>query len=222
MTDLRQLLGARLDNKDEASRRFLAAAAPTVHTCMHRHDRKPLRQWLGSCTGHSAAQALNTRRLHKPRWPYKTDDDAMDYYTWATQHDIYRGQMPEEDTGSSVLAAAQAVRSFGQIERFNWSFGYDHMLGTLMLDPVIVGTLWLENMFEPDSKGFLDIAGPVAGGHAYLIIGFNARDDYFTILNTWGQGWGRNGRAKIPGPAMRRLIEDDGEAVTYDAEGGNQ
>jgi hypothetical protein len=214
MTDLRELLGARLDNKDERSRGFQAQAAPSIHTIMHRHYPRPLHQWLGSCTGHSAAQALNTVRLHKRRWPYKTDADAMDFYTWATQHDIYPGQMPEEDTGSSILAAAQAVRSFDQIDRFNWAFGYDHMLGALMLDPVVVGTIWPDNMFEPDSRGFLDVSGRVDSAHAYLILGYSLRGDYFTMLNSWGR-WGRNGRAKIPGPKMRYLLEADGEALTY-------
>ena len=218
MTDTRiALLGAHLDNKDPQSRKFQAAAAPSIHTVMHRHDRKPLAQWIGSCTGHSAAQALNTRRLHKPRWPYKTDADAMDYYTWATQHDIYRGQMPEEDTGSSVLAAAQAVRAFGHIERFNWAFGYEHFLASLMLDPVVVGTVWRDNMFDTNSKGFLDVSGPIVGGHAYLILGYSLRFDYFTMLQSWPLPWGfrGTGRARISGPSMRSLIEDDGEATTY-------
>lgn len=217
MVDLRDLLGARLDNKDPKSWGFQARAAASIHTVMHRHYPKPLAQWIGSCTGHSAAQALNTKRLHKPRRLYKTDADAMDYYTWATQHDIYPGAMPDQDTGSSVLAAAQAVRAFGDSSGFNWAFGYDHMLAALMLDPVVVGTVWRDNMWETNSKGFLDVSGPVVGGHAYLILGYNVRHDYLTMLQSWPLPWGFHGtgRARIPGPRMRELLADDGEATTY-------
>lgn len=212
-----QLLGARLDGKDERSRAFRAPLAETVHTVMHRHYGPVLNQWVGSCTGHSAAQNLNCKPLHQPRTPYKTEGVAMDIYKLATRMDPWPGSYPPDDTGSSCLAAAKATKQFGFITNYRWAFGYDQMLAALMLSPVVLGTNWLDGMFHPDSKGFLNLSGSVAGGHAYLIIGYAAHAGYFTLLNSWSVAWGRRGRARIKAADMKRLIEDDGEAVIYTA-----
>lgn len=214
-----QLLGARLDGKDERSRNFRAPLAQDIHTVQHKHYGWILNQWVGSCTGHSAAQALNTRPYHKPRSPYKTDSDAMNIYSWATRFDIWDGWYDltkgRDDTGSSVTAAGKATQHLGFINSYRWMFGYDEFLAGLMLNAVLVGTVWKRNMFNPDSKGFLDVSGPVDGGHAYLVLGYSRVYEYFTILNSWGIGWGRKGKARIKADDMRRLIEDDGEAVVY-------
>ena len=214
-----QFLGARLDGKDERSRSFRAPQAAEIHSVHYRHYGPILDQWVGSCTGHSAAQALNCKPYHTSRTPYKTDADAMRLYSRATQLDPWPGWYDiaknYEDTGSSVLAAAKAAREFGFISEYRWAFGYEEMLAALMLSPVVVGTNWLRGMFEPSPTGFLNASGPVAGGHAYLIVGYSRVFKYFTMLNSWGPSWGRKGKARIKADDMRRLIEDDGEAVTY-------
>ena len=210
-----QLLGARLDGKDERSRAFRAPQAAEIHTVQHTHYGPVLNQWVGSCTGHSAAQALNTKPYHKPRTPYLNDEHAMDFYEWATRNDPWAGEYPPTDTGSSVLAAAKAAQHFGFIQGYRWAFGYDQMQAALMLNAVVIGTVWKRNMGRPDARGFLDVSGPVDGGHAYLVVGYSRVFDYFTILNSWGIGWGRRGKARIKAADMRRLLEDDGEAVVY-------
>jgi hypothetical protein len=215
MADLQQLLGARLDGKDERSRAFRAPLAAEIHTVRHTHYGPVLRQWVGSCTGHSATQNLNCRPLHVPRTPYKTDGTAMYIYQLATTLDPWPGAYPPEDTGSSCLAAAKAAQQLGMISAYRWAFGYNEMLAALMLQPVVVGTVWNDRMFNPGRYGFLDVSGSVVGGHAYLITGYAAYAGYFTILNSWGVDWGRRGYARIKAADMRRLIEDDGEAVVY-------
>jgi hypothetical protein len=209
-----QLLGARLDGKDERSRAFRAPLAAEIHTVQHKHFGPILNQWVGSCTGHSATQNLNCRPLHIARKPYYNDSTAMRIYSRATQIDPWPGSYPPEDTGSSCLAAAKATKEFGFITAYRWAFGYDQMLAALMLNPVVIGTTWYDNMFEPNTLGFLDVSGRVAGGHAYLVVGYSRVFKYFTILNSWGN-WGRKGKARIKADDMRRLIEDDGEAVVY-------
>jgi hypothetical protein len=210
-----RLLGARLDGKDERSRNFQAPQAATIHTVRHHHYGPILDQWVGSCTGHSAAQSLNCKPLHEPRESYATDTTAMDIYHLATTIDPWPGEYPPADTGSSVLCAAKATQQLGHIGGYRWAFGFDQMLAALMLSPVVVGTNWLQNMFQPDGKGFLDVTGSVAGGHAYLIVGYTAKARYFTMLNSWGIGWGKRGFAKIREADMRKLLEDDGEATVY-------
>ena len=210
-----RLLGARLDGKDERSRNFQALQAPIVHTVRHAHYGPILDQWVGSCTGHSAAQNLNCKPLHERREAYATDSTAMDIYHLATTLDPWPGVYPPTDTGSSVLAAAKATQKIGHISSYRWAFGFDQMLAALMLTPVVVGTNWLQNMFNPDHNGYLNVSGSVAGGHAYLIVGYASKARYFTMLNSWSVGWGKRGYAKIREADMRRLIEDDGEAAVY-------
>src|SRR5215217_2553759 len=133
------LLGARLDGKDERSRAFGAPLAAEIHTVRHDHYGPILNQWVGSCTGHSAAQNLNCRPLHKARAPYKTEAQAMDIYELATTLDPWPGAYPPNDTGSSVLAAAKAAQQLLFISSYRWAFGYDQMLAALMLQPVVIG-----------------------------------------------------------------------------------
>lgn len=210
-----QLLGARLDGKDEQSRAFRAPLAEEIHTVQHKHYGPVLNQWVGSCTGHSAAQNLNCKPLHTAREVYYNDSDAMSIYSLATTLDPWPGQYPPEDTGSSCLAAAKATKEFGHISAYRWAFGYNQMLAALMFNPVVIGTNWYDEMFHPTHVGFLNVSGPLAGGHAYLVVGYSKVYKYFTILNSWGIGWGRHGKARIKADDMRRLIEDDGEAVVY-------
>lgn len=209
------LLGARLDGKDPRSRAFQARLAPDIHSVQHRHGGPVLDQWVGSCTGHAATQALNTKPHHVPRSKYFNDQVAMNIYMLATKLDIWAGSYPPDDTGSSVLAAAKAAQRLELIKEYHWAFGYDQMLAALMIKPVVVGTIWHHNMFHPGPYGFLDVSGSIVGGHSYLITGYAAHAKFFTILNSWGIGWARKGRARIKADDMRTLIESDGEAATY-------
>jgi C1A family cysteine protease len=77
-------------------------------------------------------------------------------------------------------------------------------------------------MFEPDSKGFIDClkAPTQVGGHAYLGVGINTRlrcpdgtKGAIRILNSWGSGWGQDGRAWIPLSQFDMLLKEDGEAA---------
>ena len=52
-------------------------------------------------------------------------------------------------------------------------------------------------MFRPNRLGFLNVSGPVVGGHAYLITGYSGVFHYFTMLNSWGICWGRKGKSRI-------------------------
>jgi len=210
-----QLLGARLDGKDQRSRAFAAPLAAEIHSVRHRHYGPILNQWVGSCTGHSAAQNLNNAPVHKARSAYKRDSDAMDIYHLATTLDPWPGEYPPEDTGSSVLCAAKATKQLGFISGYRWAFGFDQMLAALMFNPVVVGTIWRNNMYRLDDKGFLDVSGSVVGGHAYLIMGYAASRGYFTMLNSWSRAWGKKGYAKIGARDLRTLIDNDGEAVVY-------
>jgi hypothetical protein len=203
---------------DERSRRFAAPTTAEPRTVLWAHLGSALNQRkLGACTGFATAHACNTRPTHKPRGRLLNDDDARSIYSRATQLDPFPGWYDLEtgkvDTGSSGLAACKAALERGHITRYEWAFGFDHLLSALQSGPVMLGTWWYESMFRTNAGGYITISGDRVGGHEYLILGCNMRSRYFTALNSWGDGWGLEGRFRIPFDDARRLLHEDGDAV---------
>jgi hypothetical protein len=173
---------------------------------------------VGACTGFTAANFLNTYPAHKSRSAYYQNKDGLRWYSRATELDIWDGwynlATGRVDTGSSGNAACKALREEGRILSWHWIFEGTEQLKLALLDgPVMAGTTWTDSMFDPDDKGYLDVAGSPVGGHEYLIIGWNQRSRYFTMLNSWGIGWGARGHAKISDGAMAELLADRGDLV---------
>jgi hypothetical protein len=148
---------------------------------------------LGSCTGNAMAGWLACE-------PHCTSDAegadldeqaAVDLYSAATRVDIWPGQWPPDDTGSSGNAVAKAAREMGYITRWSWAFSGLSMLRALQLGPVIVGVPWYESMFDPDVAGTVEPHGDIVGGHEFLVRGWNGR--YLLADNSWTASWGRDG-----------------------------
>lgn len=78
--------------------------------------------------------------------------------------------------------------------------------------PVVVGTDWLADMFNPDSNGYIKPTGAVEGGHCYLLVGDLASEGAFLFQNSWGNSWGQNGYFKMKYADFQKLLGGDGEA----------
>jgi hypothetical protein len=134
-----------------------------------------------------------------------------------------RDQWPGEDyDGSSVLGGAKAVQAFGYMPEYRWAgVGSTSVIDDVMLalshhGPVVLGTNWLENMFD-SAPSVLDVSGAVAGGHCYLARGLLlkprfAKEPVVRIRNSWGRSWGVEGDAFIRVSDLERLLKDNGEA----------
>jgi hypothetical protein len=215
-----QPLGRHVEH-DERSRSFPAQTAPLPNLAIRwTINAAPLDQGnLGSCTGNAVAQCFNTtpyygerRAFHKGR--YLTEDNALAFYKRATEVDGFDGTYPPDDTGSSGLAAAKAAREAGYINSYTHAFGIDHVLGALAVGPLIVGTVWLDDMFQPDERGVLTVSGKEAGGHEYLLLGWNPKTELMEFFNSWGSSWGRKGHFYIPVDEFdRKLLQADGDAT---------
>jgi hypothetical protein len=182
---------------------------------------------LGACTGYAAAHCLNhmpMRASIRPR-PTLKNAQAEEFYSIATGLDPWPGQWRPDDTGSSGLAACQAAVHLGFATGYRWAFGFDHGRAALRDGPLMMGSYWDWNMFEPDKDGYIRTGGGVAGGHEFIITA-----DYPDLgevwgLNSWGPSWGgwgpvqRNGYRTHPGmfrmkyPVFRELLERDGDLV---------
>lgn len=209
----------RVVEHDPKSREFPAmVAAVKPKTILWKHTAPVLDQGqLGSCTGNALAQWLNTdfarQGTHKNIWNVLTEDNAVMLYSMATHLDRFPGYYPPTDTGSSGLAVCKAGVRQGYLTGYRWVFTFDAMVMALQHSPVIVGTEWTNAMFTPGEDGIIQPYGDPVGGHEYLVIGANLEAKLITILNSWGPGWGRNGRAYIPFDSFRGMLSRHGDVT---------
>jgi hypothetical protein len=211
-------LGRHVEH-DPRSREFpfrLAAGTPTIRRVVHRHYGVLDQGGLGSCTGNAAAGALNTVPLHRKGGRVWDEDEAVAVYERATVLDTFPGEYPPDDTGSSGLAAAKACAWLGLISGYRHAFGITDALAALMAGPVITGVNWYEAFDQPDTAGRVSVGGQVRGGHEFVVIGYEpGRDGEGTVLavNSWGRGWGRNGRFTFSTAMWAQLLAEDGDAT---------
>jgi hypothetical protein len=138
---------------------------------------------------------------------------ATDIYDLAVTVD----EWPDNDTdpyrqfGTSVRAGAKVLQSQGRIISYHWAVDMADIVDYLSTTgPVVLGTNWYQRMFAPDADGYLKAEGEVMGGHAYLLVGVNRTLGRFTMINSWGRGWGRLGRAYMHFGTVDRLVFSEG------------
>lgn len=158
------------------------------------------------CVGHawkgwSAAAPLMVRDPHP---------DQHEWYRGARDHDEWPGTDYE---GTSVRGGAKFGQLQGRISRYVWTKTGDEVAGwVLQYGPVVIGTDWKATMFEPNASGLVVPRGAVEGGHAYLCVGYDRSRRLFRFVNSWGRGWGQEGRFWMDHDEFDRLLSDQGEA----------
>lgn len=208
-------LGRRIEH-DPQSKQYPARRATRPRTVVWDHKAPVLDQGdLGSCTGNALAQCLNTTKFvrSRPQRRYLDESYARLLYAKATALDDIPGQWPANDTGSSGLAVAKAGVALGYLARYEHAFGFDHFAAAIALQPVIVGTNWYDDMFDPDSRGWVHPTGGMAGGHEYLAIGINHRERYVRFINSWSDQWGVRGHFRMTFDDFASLLSEDGDVT---------
>jgi Papain family cysteine protease len=120
---------------------------------------------------------------------------------------------PHAENGSNVRSGALALRNRGRLAAFAFAkttSEIDSWINTK--GPVVVGTTWTEDMFNPDADGFVKPTGGSAGGHCYVMLERRDDEDAYVFQNSWGKGWGQDGRFKIKTADFDSLLQDQGEA----------
>lgn len=118
--------------------------------------------------------------------------------------------------GTSVRAGAKVLKDQdNRLVEYLWAFDADTLRRfVLSRGPAVIGVNWYEAMFAPTSAGYLVVDGPLAGGHALLVLGYSEARKAFRLLNSWGRAWGEEGRAWLALADMARLLSEDGEACS--------
>ena len=209
-------LGRHVEH-DARSRWYAYRGVPTIQTVQHVSYINVLDQGqLGSCTGNAAVGCLGYNPFWDTMGMQPLDEEmAQSIYSQATSLDEVPGVWPPTDTGSTGVAVSKALQSRGLISGYQWMFRFIDVIGALMARPVILGTAWYESMFDPDAFGMVGISGRVAGGHEYILDGWDADLEVAHLRNSWGPTWGVDGSFKMTGATLTRLLGEDGDAVIF-------
>jgi hypothetical protein len=171
---------------------------------------------LGSCTGNAGTGALGTQPFYDavgkavlpaPDDVVDAEKFAVELYADATVVDGYPGTYPPDDTGSSGLAICKVLKTRGTISGYRWARSAYGFLRLLQNGPVLQGMPWHEAFFQPDAQGFIDSdpnwpSSKLAGGHEVEAVGVeidttDAFNSVISYVNSWGTGWGDNGRFRM-------------------------
>jgi hypothetical protein len=120
---------------------------------------------------------------------------------------------PRGERGSTVRSGAKAMRNRRRLGAFVFADNVDDVKRwVLTRGPVVCGTDWTRDMFDPDTSGFVRPTGSVEGGHCYLMVGYDGSTDTFSFVNSWGSAWGQGGRFHMRSADFARLLKQQGEA----------
>lgn len=167
--------------------------------------------WTGEATASPIRADLKRLKHHAPKDP---NAFALYLYRMAQQIDEWAG---EDYEGTSVLAGAKAAQNVGLLESYAWAFDVESMIDAILdIGPVVIGIPWYKGMYSAPN-GVLSPSGTLAGGHSIYVPGYDPESELikgketFTIVNSWGEGYGNQGLAEITKTDMAWLLQYQGE-----------
>jgi hypothetical protein len=226
----------RLPEFDDRSRRFAVRELLDMSKPV-RSKSWSLNIWLdqgnsSACVGFSRTYDLAAvpTPIRKPDGSLLDNEFGQALYHLAQKYDQWEGEEPVYE-GSSVLGGLKALRVLGFVGEYRWAFSReDFWLALSYLGPVVLGTVWLNSMFNPKPNGLLtvDVGSGEAGGHAYVANSIKVtkqakrrwlgpdefiRDEPLILgRNSWGRDWGKDGHWAMWASDVERLRAMDGDA----------
>ena len=206
-------LGRRV-SRDERDLNYLLPRRASRARSRHWYSAGVMDQGgTSQCVAYSGVKYLTTAPvMNRPI-------DPVPLYRECLALDEWPGE--DFDGGTSVRALFKALKKRGYVTEYRWALDAETIVShVITTGPVVMGTSWHRDMFTPvTTTGYLEITGPIEGGHAWLIIGAS-RDrrnpdgtrGAVRMINSWGDGWGDRGRAWITLTDLETLVRDDGEA----------
>lgn len=174
-------------------------------------------------------QTLKLRKRLKPADRYYRTSLVLDqgrsrlataYAVWhwlVTQDRSFVGLTPEGlaklagwkrgQPAPTIEALMRMLETGGLISGADWMYGSALVQQALQTSgPVIAGLPWFAGMLRPDADGYIEPIGRRLGGHAVLVVGYDAERDAFRLLNSWGSAWGQLGRAWMRHVDFQRVL----------------
>lgn len=156
------------------------------------------------CVGFGWAQFGNTNPINDA---FSNADGDKIYYE-CKQID---GEPGAED-GSDVRSGAKAFVARKRIAAYAFAASVDEARAWIANHgPVVVGSDWTNDMFNPDTFGVVRPTGGVAGGHCYVLVGDLVSEGHLLFQNSWSDTWGVKGQFKMTYQDFANLLQNQGE-----------
>jgi hypothetical protein len=171
---------------------------------------------LGNCTANAAFGLLMTAPFHKQGWSFGEDDCVRLYHEETLLDDRQiPGEWPSDDTGSTGPWSMLALEQRGLIKCWVHTRSLHTALRLLTAGPISIGVSWFQCMFEPDSNDTIhvDEQSGLAGGHQIEVAALDVDGQRVQLVNSWGPGWGADGRAWLSWTDMDLLLHLGGDVV---------
>jgi len=170
-------------------------------------DHAPLDQKdTQHCLGFSMANFGINYPVHKDY----TTADAHDFYYLCKQ---LEGD-PTGENGAFLRSGAEVLKNLKKIDAYAFAPDLASIRWWLLNKGcMMVGSMWMSGMMNPDGNNIVHATGSNMGGHAYLLSEWT-KDNYIGIQNSWGNDWGIRGKAYISASDFEKLFTYYGEAVT--------
>jgi hypothetical protein len=170
---------------------------------------------VGSCSGEGSTSCAYHSPFYAdgdPSWAYTANQPgAYTWYSENTREDSYNGTWiyppapgSGDDTGSDSTTASRVAKEAGISSGYQMSGDLDSSLETLQDRPGITGIPWYNSMFTVGSDGLVDVdaTSGLAGGHLLCVdevVTTDAPGNGTGVIlvggpQSWGLGWGANGR----------------------------
>ncbi len=204
---------------DSRSLRYRAPAKdPRKLASVRHHLNIPIldQGYVGSCTGHAGTNVLGSDAFWAASREALGADPhayAVGLYSDATKLDPWPGEYLPEDTGSDGLSIAKVLHARGLISGYQHATSLAAALTGLAERVVMVGTSWLEGMYEVGPDGHMRVAGQALGGHEYALDELDVERQRAWMRNSWGEGWGQGGRAWMTWDELAQLLADEGDCT---------
>lgn len=198
-------------NHDPQNRSYAIVTPEPLPTTSFRHRRYGTcvnQGGIGMCVIGATAHIFNCHPFRANfaarKIPCYTTAWLEPRYELVTRADPYQGEYPPTDTGTDAVSSLKVAQGRSEIVGYEWAFGSQHGLSSLVQAPLMQGTEWTDRMFTPDSDGRVHYQGEAAvGGHETVVLGYEVRskltrdndrvwclNDWGTLARPWGSGSG--------------------------------
>ncbi len=217
MTELDRTGHGRRRSKDERDLKYLMPQRREATDIIERYWWSPRAYDQGAtsqCVAYSGVRYLTSGPICNKPIPFE------ELYLECQRLDEWEG---EDYDGTSVRALFKALKGRGLVSEYQWAFEVGPVIDHILtVGPVEMGTAWTDEMANPTLWGYVTLGNldEASGGHAWCIIGANRKkrnpDGTFgavRAVNSWGTGWGDNGRFWLTFNDLDKLIKFEGEAA---------